>query len=136
MAALATKSVKTDYDQSLLQKMIKNKLDFCFIMYDDIADEFIIKLAEHIHPTSYCYLDDNSAVIVEIDTNRVVGVSFLNYEKNLAKEPEILDKWNSIKPDFIRTYRRVTLTKDVTSPDSLWVKNTNPKKLKLVTCLN
>jgi hypothetical protein len=112
MATKVGENIQIAFDCTLLKKMAKNKLNSCLIMYDDIADELILKFLEPKHQTSYYYIDDNSALIIDDVENAVVGLSLLNFKEVHFADSTFNEVWSN---DFEKSITRNYVT--ITNPD-------------------
>jgi hypothetical protein len=109
MATKVGENIQIAFDCSLLKQMAKNKLDSCLIMYDDIADELILKFLEPKHQTSYFYIDDNSALIIDDFENSVVGLSLLNFKEVHFSDLNFKDVWDeAFEKSITRNYVTIT----------------------------
>jgi hypothetical protein len=108
MATISTTEKKISFDCNLLKKMQEKKLAKYFIMYDDLSDEFIIKFIEPNNPTSYFYIDEESALIVDTKNLVVVGLSLTNFKEEQLSVLGLDSYWNdAFEKSITRTYKTV-----------------------------
>lgn len=80
-----------------------------FIMYDEIVDEFIVKISKPSSPTSIYYLDDDHGLIFELKSKKVIGIIFFDFAtQTLPKMQQINTMWyeNNLAKHF-RNYKEL-----------------------------
>lgn len=112
MATKVGTSSKLDFDCTLFNLMNQDKLDFYFVMYDDLSDELIFKFIEPQNPTSYHYVSPTTAAIVDIVTNQMVGVAICNFKDEVMPNSKWSKVWTSeIELRLKRNYQKIIPTK-------------------------
>lgn len=107
MVTMTSRESKLDFDCSLLQKMIDGELDSFYLMYDDSADELVVKFIKPKNPTSYYSSDNNWSVIVDSIEKRVVGISFMNFKEEFLVEANAIDQWKVALSVLRRKYVKI-----------------------------
>lgn len=83
MAATGQRMSKKKLDFSVLDNSFSSTPHPYFVMYDEEADEFIIKVKQPDSPTALFYIQETVALIVNLNNNQVIGVTFFNFSKEI-----------------------------------------------------
>ena len=107
MVTKTSRETKVNFDCSLLQKMVDGDLDSFYLMYDDTADELVVKFIEPKNPTSYISSDENWSIIVDPVAKCVVGLSFMNFAEEFLAEPIAREQWKAPLKILKRKYVKI-----------------------------
>jgi hypothetical protein len=108
MATKIDEQQQLGIDCSYLSKFKENKIESCYMMYDDISDELIMKFIEPVHPTAYYYIDETAALIIDEDTNVVIGLSLLNFKASIPDDKKTEDAGTAeFEKSITRQYQKV-----------------------------
>jgi len=73
-----------------------NKPHDFYIAYNDDADELIIRLTEPKGFTSLYYLDDNHALVIDLDRMEIVGMELINFTSEyMVDKKELREAWET-----------------------------------------
>jgi hypothetical protein len=83
-----------------------------YITYDELTDELIVRV---IDPTRLAYLqelvgNDGFALLVEPDSNEIIGFQLFNFEKQHLQQPS----WSNLRENWVRvknSYRNIGFAK-------------------------
>ncbi len=78
-----------------------------YAVYDEINDEFIIKVIEPERFVSTYHITDNIAVLVDPESLEVVGVQLFNFQKEYVPNTAQLE-WNEETAKYFSTYRKTS----------------------------
>jgi len=87
--------------------MVDGDLDSFYLMYDDTADELVVKFIEPKNPTSYISSDENLSIIVDPVAKCVVGLSFMNFAEEFLAEPIAREQWKAPLKILKRKYVKI-----------------------------
>jgi hypothetical protein len=88
----ATRMSKKQLDFSVLNNSFSSTPHPYFVMYDEEADEFIIKIKKPDSPTALFYIQETIALIVSLHNNQVIGVTFFNFSNEHLPKVKGLNK--------------------------------------------
>lgn len=81
MATTQKRMRLNDLDMSVFNNSFSTTPHPIFFLYDEDADEFIIKVKKPDSPTALFYLTDSSALVVSLNNNQVIGAVYFNFSK-------------------------------------------------------
>ena len=84
-------------NKKLLKESFCNKHHDFYVAYDGDADELIIRLSEPKGFTSLYYVDDNHALIIDLDRMEIVGMELINFRsENIGKDNDLKEMWEKL----------------------------------------
>lgn len=112
----------------IYRALTSGKLRSFYVVYDDLTDELIVKFISPESPASVYHKSDNLALLVDPDTNQVVGFDFFRFQSYhlMRKECEDLCKtWYAAKlAEHYRDYQEEKYSprepREITSPEFIF----------------
>lgn len=95
---------------SKLDRLYQKESDTAYVVYDELMDEFYVKVVPPEELVSLYYVDDNFAFLIIPETAEVVGIMLSDFEKKVL--PQKKDLWEYWKKEncakLFREYRKIT----------------------------
>lgn len=85
---------KSEFKTDFMDSCISGKPHKLYMVYDELMDELIIRLVPPAVPVSVYYLDDNNALLIDLETLQIVGFQFLDFqEEYLGNNKKLQQSW-------------------------------------------
>jgi hypothetical protein len=99
---------KNELRFGLFRRSFADKPHDIYAVYDEVADQFIVRLVNPSVFASEYYATDEIAFLVRDDNREVVGFTVTDFQSDfLPKVPKLNELWkNNNLADHLRTYRK------------------------------
>lgn len=85
---------KSELKTDLLDSCLSGKPHKLYMVYDELMDELIIRLVPPDVPVSVYHLDDDNALLIDLESLQIVGFQYLDFqEEYLGNNKELQKRW-------------------------------------------
>jgi len=98
-----------ELDLRLLDNSFSSKPHNYYVMYDEVSDEFMVKLIKPENSTSVYHIGENNAFLVDLENYQVVGIILFDFEhEHLSKLTSLSRLWKKERlSECFKEYRTI-----------------------------